>query len=90
MSDFVEARYAVIVLRQAEISGAEVAGDMILRLASDFDFGSKSVVGHPSRAAAIKAIKTLARDFQRLGRPCGTHWSEAHSAALAWCKTARD
>lgn len=90
MSDFVEARYAVIVLRQAEISSAEVAGEMILRLASDLEFGSKSVLGHTSRAAAVKAIKTLARDFQRSGRPSGALWSDAHAAALAWYETARD
>lgn len=89
MSDFVEARYAVIVLRQAELCGAEAACDMILGLARDLNLSSGLAIGHSRRAAAVKAINTLALDFNRSRRPSETRWSAAHSAALAWCEAAR-
>jgi hypothetical protein len=89
MIDFVEARYAVIVLRQAELCSAEVARDMIVGLARDLDFSSDPAIAHARRAAAVKAINTLARDFDRSKRPSAARWSAAYSAALAWCEAAR-
>jgi hypothetical protein len=84
MSEYVEARYARLVLREAcrkEDEAAKLINDLLRDLDSLQDSNS-------ARAEALTSIRLLALN---LDRPRSTHtheWEVANRAAEAWCQNA--
>jgi hypothetical protein len=86
MSDYVEARYALLVLRQAYCSSDAVARDLMLKLVTDLcphyipapgPKGSK-------RTEALEALRSLALCFDHHVWPPAAYWESAHEAAQDW------
>jgi hypothetical protein len=87
MSDYVEARYAVIVLRQAHLSSDAAACDMVTKLIKDL---CPHIIPSPGpagskRVEALEAIRSLAVSFDHHVWPPASYWDIAHQAALDWC-----
>jgi hypothetical protein len=85
MSEYVEARYAKLVLREAclarEDEAAKLVNDLLRDLGSLQNFNS-------ARAQALTSIRLLALS---LDRPRSRHiheWELANQAAEAWCQNA--
>ena len=85
MSDYVEARYALLVLRQASLSGAKVTRALILDLISDLNPNREWTT---KRGPAVAALKTLALAFEQGGWPPDPTWQVAHKALEDWCNSA--
>jgi hypothetical protein len=85
MSDYVEARYALLVLRQASLSGAKVSRALILDLISDLNPNREWTT---KRGPAVAALKTLALAFEQGGWPPDPTWQVAHKALEDWCNSA--
>jgi hypothetical protein len=85
MSEYVESRYAKLVLREARLAKEEVAS----RLVNDLlrDLGSLQRL-NPARAQALTSLRSLALN---LDQPQSLHvreWDAADQAAEAWCRNA--
>jgi hypothetical protein len=85
MSEYVEARYAKLVLREASLSEEHVASKLINELLHDL----KSFQNlNSARAQAVTSIRQLSLS---LDRPQSLHtreWEAANQAAEAWCRNA--
>jgi len=85
MSEYVEARYARLVLREARLAEEDVASRLISELSHDL----KSCQNlNSARTQAVTSIRQLALS---LNRPQSLHardWEAADQAAEAWCRNA--
>ena len=85
MSDYVEARYAKLVLREARLAKQDFAPRLVNDLLRDLGSLQES---NAARARALTSIRLLAL---RLDRPQSHHireWDAADLAADAWCQNA--
>jgi hypothetical protein len=85
MSEYVESRYAKLVLQEARLAREEAAS----RLVNDLlrDLGSLQRL-NSARAQALTSIRSLALS---LDQPQSLHvreWDAADQAAEAWCRNA--
>ena len=85
MSEYVEARYAKLILREAEVANEDVASKLVNGLLRDLNSTKKL---NSARAQALTSIRVLAH---RLHQPHSFHvreWEAAHQAAEDWCQNA--
>ena len=85
MSEYVEARYAKLVLREARAAKDDVASRLVNDLLRDLYSPQKL---NPARAQALTSLRVLALS---LDHPQSLHvgeWEAAHQAAEAWCHNA--
>jgi hypothetical protein len=85
MSEYVEARYAKLVLREARAAKDDVASRLVNDLLRDLYSPQKL---NPARAQALTLIRVLALS---LDHPQSLHvgeWEAANQAAEAWCQNA--
>jgi hypothetical protein len=82
MSDYVEARYALMVFRQANLSSTGVARALILDLVRDLDPNRQWTT---RRGPAVAALKTLMLIFEQGVWPPASAWDVAHEALQDWC-----
>jgi hypothetical protein len=90
MSDYVEARYALLVLRQAYSSNDAKARELILKLVTDL---CPHYIPAPTREGstkteAIEALRLLALCFDHHVWPPAAYWENAHEAAQGWAHVA--
>jgi hypothetical protein len=85
MSEYVEARYAKLVLREARLAKEDVASKLINDLLHDL----KSFQNlNSARAQALTSIRLLALCLDRPQSPRAHEWEAADQAAEAWCRNA--
>jgi DNA-binding transcriptional regulator YiaG len=85
MSEYVEARYAKLVLREAEVAKDDVASKLVNDLLHDLNSPQQL---NSARAQALTSIRVLAH---RLHQPHSFHvreWEAALQAAEDWCQNA--
>ena len=85
MSEYVEARYAKHVLREAEVAKDDLASKLVNDLLCDLNSPRRL---NPARAQALTSIRALAHT---LNQACSFHvpeWEAAHQAAEGWCQNA--
>jgi hypothetical protein len=85
MSDYVEARYAKLVLREARVAKDEVASKLVNDLLRDL--GSFQTM-NSARAQALTSIRVLALSLDHRQPFCIREWEAADQAAEAWCQNA--
>jgi hypothetical protein len=84
MSEYVEARYAKLVLREARLAGEDVASKLINDLLHDL----KSFQNlNSARAQAVTSIRQLSLSLDRPQSLHAREWEAADQAAEAWCRT---
>jgi hypothetical protein len=87
MSEYVEARYAKLVLREARLAEEDVASKLINELLHDL----KSFQNlNSARLQVLTSIRQLLLSLDR-PRPQSLHardWEAADQAAEAWCRNA--
>lgn len=85
MSEYVEARYAKLVLREAclakEDEAAKLVNDLLRDLGSLQKFNS-------ARAQTLTSIRFLALSLDRPRFPHIREWELANRAAEIWCRNA--
>ena len=85
MSEYVEARYAKLVLREARLAQEDVASRLINDLLHDL----KSFPNlNSARTQALTSIRLLALCLDRPQSPRACEWEAADQAAEAWCRNA--
>ena len=85
MTEYVEARYALIVLREARLADGDMASKLVADLLRDLG----SLQSHSSmRDRALKTISVLAEDLHNRRWLHLPEWEAAHEAAAAWCESA--
>jgi hypothetical protein len=85
MSEYVEARYARLVLREARLAEEEVASKLINELLHDL----KSFQNlNSARTQAVTSIRQLALNLDRPQSLHARDWEAADQAAEAWCRNA--
>jgi hypothetical protein len=83
MSEYVEARYAKLVLREARMATGDVASRLLNELLRDLNSPQKL---NSPRGQALVSIRLLALS---LDSPRSIHeWEAADRAAEAWCQNA--
>ena len=85
MSDYVEARYAKLVLQEARLAKQDIASKLVNKLLHDLGSLQES---YAARARALTSICLLALS---LDHPQSRHigeWDAADQAAEAWCQNA--
>ena len=85
MSEYVEARYAKLVLREARLAEEDVASKLINELLHDL----KSFQN--LNAACARAVTSMRQLSLSLDQPQSLHareWEAADQAAEAWCRSA--
>jgi hypothetical protein len=92
MCEYAEARYAIVVLRQAHLARDTAARDLIVKLLRDLRprVGTEIALSGSKRGNTLDAIATLAFGFNYSPRPSDACWKAAYEAALAWCDQARE
>jgi len=89
MSDYVEARYALLIIEQAHNSGDAVARDLIEDLLRDLC--PHAVPNEPKeskRVKALQALRTLALGIRHFECLPAAYWQEALRTAGEWCNEA--
>ena len=85
MSDYVEARYAKLVLQEARLAKEDIASKLVNKLLHDLGSLQES---NAARKQALTSIHLLALS---LDHPQSRHireWNAADQAAEAWCQNA--
>jgi len=85
MSEYVEARYAKLVLREARVAKEDVASKLVNDLLRDL--GSLQEL-NSAGAQALTSIRLLALGLDQPQSLHAREWEAAHQAAEAWCQTA--
>lgn len=88
MSEYVEARYALLIIEQALMSTDENAKDLIGRLVKDLSPSTIPGAATKKRAQTLQAVRALALSFENHARPPAAYWETAQFAAQQWCKEA--
>ena len=85
MSEYVEAPYAKLVLREARFAEEDVASKLINELLHDL----KSLQNlNSARAQAVTSIRQLSLSLDRPQSRHAREWEAASQAAEAWCRNA--
>jgi hypothetical protein len=85
MSEYVEARYAKLVLREARLAEEDLASKLIDELLHDLkSFQNLS----SARAQAVTSIRQLSLSLDRPQSLHAREWEAADQAAEAWCRNA--
>jgi hypothetical protein len=85
MSEYVEARYAKLMLREANTAAEGEAAKLVNTLLHDLGTNEKSDF---ARAQALASIRLLARSLDHPRKLPLYEWETANQAAEAWCKGA--
>jgi hypothetical protein len=85
MSEYVESRYARMVLQDARVAQEEVASRLVNELLRDL--GSFRTLSS-ARAQALTSIRLLALSLDQPQSPHLREWEAADQAAEAWCQNA--
>ena len=85
MSEYVEARYAKLVLREARVAEDDLASRLVNELLRDLSSRQKL---NPARAQALTSIRALALSLGQPQSPHVSEWEAALQAAEAWCQNA--
>jgi hypothetical protein len=85
MSEYVEARYARLVLRKARMAEKDVASKLINELLLDLKPFQNL---NSARAQAVASIRLLALSLDRPQFFHARDWEAADQAAEAWCRNA--
>ena len=85
MSDYVEARYAKLVLREAREATDEIASKLVNDLLHDLNSFQKT---NSARALALTSIRVLALSLDHRQSLCIREWEVANQAAEGWCQNA--
>jgi hypothetical protein len=85
MSEYVEARYARLVLREARLAEEDLASKLINELLDDL----KSFQNlNSARAQAVTSIRQLSLSLDRPQSLHAREWEAADQAAEDWCRNA--
>jgi hypothetical protein len=82
MSEYVEARYAKLVLREARVANEAEASRLVNGLLRDL---SPPRASNVARAQALTSIRVLALSLDEPQSPHGREWEAADRATEAWC-----
>jgi hypothetical protein len=85
MSEYVEARYAKMVLCEARLAEENVASKLINELLHDLRSPQNL---NSARAQAVTSIRQLALSLDRPQSLHAREWEAADKAAEAWCQNA--
>ena len=85
MSEYVEARYAKLVLREARLAEEDVASKLINELLHDLKLSQNL---NSARAQAVTSIRQLSLSLDRSQSLHTREWEAANQAAEAWCRNA--
>ena len=85
MSEYVEARYAKLVLREAEVAKDDVASKLVNDLLRDLKSPQRL---NSARAQALTSIRVLAHKLYQPHSFRVREWEAAHQAAEEWCQNA--
>jgi hypothetical protein len=85
MSDYVEARYAKLVLEEARLAKEDRASKLVNELLHDLGVLQES---NAARARALTSIHLLALRLDRSQSHHIREWDAADQAAEAWCQNA--
>lgn len=85
MSEYVEARYAKFVLRDAEVAKDDLASKLVNDLLRDLNSPQRL---NSARAQALTSIRVLAHTFHQTRSFHVREWEAAHQAAEDWCQKA--
>jgi hypothetical protein len=92
MSEYVEARYAKLVLREARLAKEDVASRLINDLLHDLKpFQNLNFARSPltcARGHALTSIRLLALSLDRPHSIHAREWEAADQAAEVWCRNA--
>jgi hypothetical protein len=90
MSEYVEARYAKLVLREARLAEEDVASKLINELLHDLksfqNLNSQNL--NSVRAQAVTSIRQLSLSLDRPQSLHAREWEAADESAEAWCRNA--
>ena len=85
MSEYVEARYAKLVLREARLAEEDLASKLINELLHDL----KSFQNlNSARTQAVTSIRQLSLSLDRPQSLHAREWEAADQSAEAWCRNA--
>jgi len=85
MSEYVEARYAKLVLREARLANEDMASKLVNDLLRDLGSLQRP---NTARAQAVTSIRLLALSLDQPHTPHVREWEAAYQAAEAWCQNA--
>ena len=85
MSEYVEARYALLTLQAARETSQERAAHLLDDLLNDL--GSTNSDKTNPRATLVGALRHLTLMLHDQRMPPSSYWQEAYQAARAWCET---
>ena len=85
MSEYVEARYAKLVLREARVAKDDVASQLVNDLLRDLNSPQEL---NSARAQAVTSIRVLAHRLRQPHSLLVREWEAAYQAADAWCQNA--
>jgi hypothetical protein len=85
MSEYVEARYAKLMLQEANAETEGEAAKLVNELLQDL--GSPERL-NSTRAQALASIRSLALSLDCVQDTHSREWDAANQAAEAWCKNA--
>jgi hypothetical protein len=85
MSEYVEARYAKLVLCEAQVANDDVASKLVNDLLRDLKSPQRL---SSARAEALTSIRVLAHRLHQPHSLQMREWEAAHRAADAWCQNA--
>ncbi|GGI34353.1 hypothetical protein [Bradyrhizobium guangdongense] len=88
MSQYVEARYALLTLHAAREASPEQAQTLLSNLLTDL--GSRQQDRADHRASVIAAIRHLVLILQEHRTPPVFYWETAARAAHLWCEEAAE
>lgn len=90
MSDYVEARYALLVLRQAYSSNDVTARELIFKLVKDLcpHYIPAPGLDGSKKTDAVEALRSLALCFDHHVWPPAAYWENAHEAVQDWVSVA--
>jgi hypothetical protein len=81
MSDYVEARYALLTLEQARASTEDQATSLLNGLLQDLSLTEKSDLPRADTLASIRHLAVVLCEHRTSPKPC---WDAAYEAAHAW------
>ena len=85
MSEYVEARYAKLVLCEARVAKDDVASQLVNDLLRDLNSPQEL---NPARARAVTSIRVLAHRLRQPHSLLVREWEAEYQAADAWCQNA--
>jgi len=86
MSEYVESRYAKLVLDEARCAEEKVASKLRNELVRDLGSPRHSI--NPAREQALNCIRVLALNIDRPDLLHVREWDAANQAAEDWCRNA--